>query len=643
MRWSGWSGPDGALGRHINTESGNTLEAYGAQPNLVAEHANIEADTAGGGYAHRQLFELIQNCADALAPECVVGASAAPAGECGGGRISVRLTDDRLYCADDGSAIDAEGVIALMFSRLSSKRGTNQIGTFGLGFKCVLGVSDAPEFFSRAGSFRFDAERSRERIREVAPQAERWPVLRLPEPIDPAASCQSDDILCDLMGWATNIVRLPLKRGARHEIVEQMHGFPAEFLLFVEHARTLTLSDVRLGIDQVMRLDEIDGEYVLSNGDTTSRWVRFERFHRLSADARADGRPGDERDEVPISWAVPIERLAEPGRFWAFFPTHTTSLLAGILNAPWKTNEDRQYLLPGPYNDELIETAAELVAEALPRLATRDDPARHLDALPRRHESGDWEQADLLRRRLFAILHDSAILPDQEGHLRGRGDLSYPPRELTSIGQTDLAPFERWQRYLHRPSRWLHHTAITRNRMAAIDRLFHPEGSPPKWQLSSAPRATIAQWLESLVSDRGPDELVEASKAAVDVAALIPNEIRTRAELGRIALTVAGTLEKPVAEWLFLPEDGLETDNAIGPERCVHPELASDPETLSALKVLGLGPPSPESSFRLVADQIFRGPQKHARDADLHQRFWLLSRQLSVDAAFGIICQQGAG
>ena len=553
------------------------------------------------------------------------------------------MTDDRLYCADDGTAIDAEGVTALMFSRLSPKRGTNQIGTFGLGFKCVLGVSDAPEFFSRAGSFRFDAGRSRERIREVAPQAERWPALRLPEPIDPAASCQRDDILCDLMRWATNIVRLPLRRGARHEIVEQMHGFPAEFLLFVEHARTLTLSDVGLGIDQVMRLDEVDGEYVLSNGDTTSRWVRFERFHRLSADARTDGRPGDERDEVPISWAVPVERLAEPGRFWAFFPTHTTSLLAGILNAPWKTNEDRQYLLPGPYNDELIETAGELVAEALPRLATRDDPARYLDALPRRHEAGDWEQAGLLRRRLFAILHDSAILPDQEGHLRGRGDLSYPPRELTSAGQTDPAPFERWHRYSRRPSRWLHHTAITRNRMAAIDRLFHPEGSPPKWQLSSAPRATIAQWLESLVSDRTPDELVEASRAAVEVAALIPNEIRTRAELGRIALSVAGTLEKPVAEWLFLPEDGLETDNAIGPERCVHPELASDPETLSALKVLGLGPPSPESSFRLVADQIFRGPQKHARDADLHQRFWLLSRQLSVDAAFGIICQQERG
>ena len=35
-----------------------------------------------------------------------------------------------------------------------------------------------------------------------------------------------------------------------------------------------------------------------------------------------------------------------------------------------------------------------MIAEALPRLATNDDPARHLDALPRRHQGGDSEQAD---------------------------------------------------------------------------------------------------------------------------------------------------------------------------------------------------------------------------------------------------------
>ena len=139
---SEWAGPSGQIGVYIAEQSKNTLEAYRNQPILVAEHANHEQDTARGGYARRQLFELVQNAADALASSS-------------GGRIELRLTSDYLYCADNGRAIDEDGVKALMFSHLSPKRGTAEIGRFGLGFKSVLGVTNAPEFFSRSGSFPF--------------------------------------------------------------------------------------------------------------------------------------------------------------------------------------------------------------------------------------------------------------------------------------------------------------------------------------------------------------------------------------------------------------------------------------------------------------------------------------------------------
>ena len=162
---SDWAGPSDSIGTYIVAESGGTLKAYRSQPNLVDEHANLEEDTARGGYSHRQLFELVQNGADALA-----GSS--------GGRIWVELTSTHLYCADEGRAIDPAGVTALMFSHLSPKRGTAEIGRFGLGFKSVLGVTDTPEFFSRSGSFRFDRERAASLIRPIAPDAGRYPVLR---------------------------------------------------------------------------------------------------------------------------------------------------------------------------------------------------------------------------------------------------------------------------------------------------------------------------------------------------------------------------------------------------------------------------------------------------------------------------------
>lgn len=366
MPEDGWAGVDGELAAHISEQSRRTLESYRAQPNLIAEHAAVEQDTAHGGYRHRQLFELVQNSADAL----WVGSGDQQTGSYGPtpstGHVEVRLTKNFLYCADDGEPIHDDGIRALMFSHLSPKRATNQIGTFGLGFKAVLGVSDSPEFYSRSGSFRFDRTRSQELVSAIEPGAASYPVLRLPESIGPTECSQQDAVLLELMEWAVNIVRLPLLRGARKDLRKQMISFPCEFLLFVAHVRRLALADDAGKVNRVLELERLEDDYLLSEGDATSHWRLVERTHRLSSDARADRRPGDDRDKVPVSWAAPLDRLDRPGKFWSFFPTNTASLVPGILNAPWKTNEDRQNLLAGRYNDELIEAASELIAEALP-------------------------------------------------------------------------------------------------------------------------------------------------------------------------------------------------------------------------------------------------------------------------------------
>ena len=380
-----WAGPEGPLGAFIKEETKKTLDAYSVLPNLVAEHANLEYDTAHGGYAHRQLFELVQNSADAL-----LGAQK-------GKSILIRLTEGFLYCADDGTPIDEDGVVGIMFTHMSSKRNTGAIGRFGIGFKSVLGVTDAPEFYSRRCSFRFDRTHAKERIAKVAP-AERYPALRLPEPIDHRWEMESDDELRELMSWATNVVRLPLKPGSHSDLAKQIRDFPPEFLLFVDHVRYLTLEDGDLSRDFILR--RWDGELLLDTGKNAERWRRFDTVHALSAEAQSDWPLHG--NSAPIQWAVPLDRLDRPGHFWAFFPTNTASLVAGILNAPWKTNEDRQNLLRGPYNEELIEAAAKMIVDNLPDLATKSDPARHLDALAREDQVGDSEQVNWLRKCLFS-------------------------------------------------------------------------------------------------------------------------------------------------------------------------------------------------------------------------------------------------
>ena len=159
------------LAARIRERAQVCLDSYRVDPLLVEEHANIELATSEGGYGRRQLYELIQNAADALINDP-------------GGAVHVVLTGSALYCANEGAPIDLDGADALLRSHVSRKRGA-EIGRFGLGFKSVLEVTDRPEFYSRSGSFGWNARSSEVLIREIVPDAVRTPRLRIAEPLDP--------------------------------------------------------------------------------------------------------------------------------------------------------------------------------------------------------------------------------------------------------------------------------------------------------------------------------------------------------------------------------------------------------------------------------------------------------------------------
>ena len=618
-----WEGPEGAIGRYVREESDRTLRSYAAQPTLVVEHANLEDDTAGGGYADRQIVELIQNGSDALSGGGAAGSSS------GRGRIAIHLTERRLYCADNGEALDEDGAKALMFSHLSPKQQAREIGMFGLGFKAVLGVSDAPEFYSRSGSFRFARGWALRRLREVVPDAARGPVLRLAEPVAPAEAAREDGVLRDLMTWATNIVVLPLKPGVHGRLARQMREFPAPFLLFVGHVRELTLRGHRdsgggdaAGLAEAAGVTRYEVEkrdavhHSLRSDGVEREWEVFHREHRLSEAAAREWRPGQYRTKIPLWWAYPSDRRDRDRyrHFWAYFPTGTASLVPGILNAPWKTNEDRQNLLPGAYNDELIRAAADLIIEELPALGTDEDPARHLDALPRRREAGDSEQSERLRDLLLSRVKYRHIVPDQRGTLRQVEEVRYPPTGASP------AALERWADYPRRPLNWLHPSGARRDRLATIERLYPREGRRKR----SLPAVSSAIWLEALFERVSKREVPEAAKAALQTAALLPDETLSWSRVGDIALSASGKRVPVEAGKLFLPGDG--EGNADGervelpPDSVVHPALAGDRETRAALIELGIGPPPAEAAFRLAAAALFEPFAEP--EAPVLERFW---------------------
>ena len=611
-----WSGPDSLIGRYVREESERALSAYRSQPSRVDEDANQEQDTARGGYARRQIVELVQNASDQLA-------------NAGGGSIGIRLTETHLYVADNGCPIDEPGARAMMFSHLSPKRGRDQIGRFGVGFKSVLGVTDSPNFFSRSGSFVFDRKSAARRIRAVVPDADGYPVLRTAEPVDPHVLATEDQNLASMMDWAVNVVRLPLKRGAYDLLMEQIKDFRAEFLLFVHHVERLDFALTDNGTpDRTLRHDQVDGQHVLDDGGDSSRWKIFSLSHPLSPGAQSDRRTLDNAKEVTVKWAAPLDRQTKHHHFWSFFPTQTTSLVSGIFNAPWKTNEDRQNLLPGIYNEELIDAAARLVADSIPRLNTHEDPARHLDVLGGRVEYSLNSSATRLAHAVYSELNAREVIPNLHGSLRILKDVSIPP-DLGIRDQKDVeSVFDKWMGYEHRPTNWLHRSAATTNRLAIISRIYHRSGVQ-----SSISRTSIPQWLEAM-TDAGDaaGDAVRASSTAIQIAAVLPESVRRRVGVGAIVLTAANGWVKPKRDTVYL-------GNGAGctPATRVHSDIESDHDTVKALEKLGVTPLTPESKIRNLTTVLLAvGAEQAERDVRWRE-FWALSRLINLQDAIETI------
>src|SRR5262249_7242990 len=149
---------------------------------------------------------------------------------------------------------------------------------------------------------------------------------------------------------------------------EDIASFPAPFLLFASHVGSLTLEDRTKNVLREIRLRSNGDRIALEDGEDASVWRVFQTVYTPSPAARRDTGEFAARDSLPVSWAVKLQGKQERGLFYAFFATHYYTMLCGILKAPWKTQEDRQNLLEGPLNEELIDVAARLIVSNLKNL-----------------------------------------------------------------------------------------------------------------------------------------------------------------------------------------------------------------------------------------------------------------------------------
>ncbi|MGW7487070.1 DEAD/DEAH box helicase [Streptomyces sp. NPDC054786] len=609
-------------------QSRRILDVYRADPGHVQEHANNERRITQGGYGERQIYELVQNGADESQDRP------------GRGRIHVLLTDTHLYCANTGAPVTSGGADTILRMAVSRKRG-GQIGRFGVGVKSVLSVSDTPRFYSTSGCFGFDKDWSARRIREVVPglsALEETPVLRMAQPLDLAHDRAQDPVLHELMAWASTTVVLPLHHGAAHRLGRDLRNFPPHFMLFSSHMESVVLED-RRDRHQLHRAlwqttqdtekpsaEETDAKLTHtrhlvveeSNGRPVrnERWDVFHVDHSPSDEARKTAGELHERLLIRLSWAVPgesVDARKKRGSFWAFFPTHYDTTLTGILNAPWKTPEDRQNLTKSDFNTELLAEAAELVISSLPRLLKTSDPGSYLTLLTARgREASQWGD-EMLSKKVLEAAARLPSLPDQRGTLRKPEALRLHPEDLQEKW------LELWAQHPGRPVGWCHRSVESRERRSRARDIM---------ELASVRPASVTEWLEALVADRTPAASALALRIVADMESAHFDRAAPAAA-ARVLLTEQGDLIAPargrgrVYRRSPVGGSGLQDDMTY-----VHPDVVADDNARHALEALGIPEADAEGRFKAILDLGFDryGPKEW-------EDFWALLRQAGTGRA----------
>jgi superfamily II DNA or RNA helicase len=565
-----WLGAESPIGQAVERYSKDCLNTYKVDRRRVTEDANGERFAIEGGYARRQLEELIQNGADELIDRR--------------GRIELVLTEEALYCANEGRPVTTEGVGALLGSHNSPKKGV-EIGRFGLGFKSVLGVSTKPAVFSKTGSFQFDRAYNLERVRRVVPDAERVATLRIARPLSPVKAAAEDPILEQLMSWADTVVYLPRDIAGTEWLSDRFRAFPREFLLFSTHVSQLVLDDRVAAHRRVIELTQDEDRWTLEeHGDEAGSrsWRVFAREHRPSPGVKDDGGTMADRDRLPVNWAVPLDR-APLGQIWAFFPTREQTTLSGVLNAPWKLNEDRTGLIEGPFNEELLRVVVQMVIANLEAVHSVDDPGYLLSVLPARgRELRGWADG-VLSDQVYERIVTAACIPDQRGRLARPAELNLHPPSVP------LAALELWAEQPKRPTDWVHPSAVRNDtRRSRVERLMQAAAVSP---------ASVQDWLEVLAMSRTG---AKGSASAIKVAAeLLRSDLETDMRSAKIVLTTSGSMVSPRRGTVYLPGP-VEVDVKVA---IVHPEVVADEDARAALVELGITEVSPATVLEALLER----------------------------------------
>ena len=316
-----------------------------SSPMLLSDLAGLEAYVSES-YNSRSFIELLQNADDAKAT-----------------KFYVKRSGDFLFVANNGRPFNIKDLESLCRSASSNKvRGTT-IGYRGIGFKSV--VSFAKEVHLISGDFQITF--SKELSKQIVPQANKVPLIRIPHELDKSIRIELAGEIREIQDEGFNTIFI-FSGVLANQIDEEYTSFANTTLLFLNSIQVIKIHLSKKVTANIAVIEENEKGRILrvSTTDAISNWFVCSN----STCSIAFSMNKDKVERLPKSEAI----------IHAFLPTEDSCGLGVVVNGDFSTDPSRRHLIMDETTINVISNLARLYASLL-KYALANKDRNMVDAL----------------------------------------------------------------------------------------------------------------------------------------------------------------------------------------------------------------------------------------------------------------------
>lgn len=302
----------------------NILNEASESPKLLSELSGLE-DYISESYNNRAFVELLQNADDANAT-----------------KFTILETDKLIYVANDGRDFTLSDIESLCRSAFSGKSRGASIGYRGIGFKSVVSFSKRIHLLSRNYQITFCKEKTRVEL----PNANKFPLVRVPHPLDLGNLSSSDSVIESLNGRGYTTIFI-FEKSLDYSLDDSFSALDHNSLLFLKSVNELEV---------ISRAEK----YTVRSSITDRKSFRIhsikvnsEEVHWKVFDSNSVQICFKQLDSMDVN-------LAHKALVYSFLPTDELTDFGFIVNGDFSTDPSRKHLIFDERTAVTISNLAEL-------------------------------------------------------------------------------------------------------------------------------------------------------------------------------------------------------------------------------------------------------------------------------------------